>query len=45
MNPDLERIIAEKKTIQGQKPHPRKNKKEILQQTKKKLARRTECQL
>jgi hypothetical protein len=31
-NPALQRIITEKK-IQGQKPHPRKGKKVILQQT------------
>jgi hypothetical protein len=31
-NPALERIITEKK-IQGQKTHPRKSKKVILQQT------------
>jgi hypothetical protein len=34
-----------KKTIQGWKPHPGKNKKVIPQQTKKKTATRTECQL
>jgi hypothetical protein len=33
------------KTIQGQKTHPRKSMKVILQQTKKKTAKRTECQL
>ena len=32
-------------TIQGQKPHPRKSKKVIPQQTKKKTATRTECKL
>ena len=32
-NPNLQRIIAEKKTIQGRKPCPRKNKKLILQLT------------
>jgi hypothetical protein len=31
-NPALQRIITEKK-IHGQKPHPRKSKKVILQQT------------
>jgi hypothetical protein len=33
MNPALQRIITGKKTIQGQKPHPRKSKKLILQKT------------
>ena len=32
-NPVLQGIISEKKPIQGQKPHPRKSKKVILQQT------------
>ena len=33
-NPAFQRIITEKKkTIQGQKPHPRKSKKVILQKT------------
>jgi hypothetical protein len=32
-NKALQRIITEKKTIQGQKLHPRKSKKVILQQT------------
>jgi hypothetical protein len=49
MNPALQRIITEKKkktkTIQGQKPCPRKSKKVILQLTYKKTATRTECQL
>jgi hypothetical protein len=45
-NPALQRIITEKKkTIQGQKSCPRKSKKVIPQQTKKKTATRTECQL
>jgi hypothetical protein len=47
MNPALQRIITEnkktKKTIPGQKPSPRKSKKVIPQQTKKKTATRTEC--
>ena len=34
-----------KKKVQGQKPLPRKSKKIIPQQTKKKTATRTECQL
>jgi hypothetical protein len=33
------------KTMQGWKTRPRKSKKVILQQTKKKTATRTECQL
>jgi hypothetical protein len=33
MNPALQRIITEKKPIQGQKSHPRKSKKVILKQT------------
>jgi hypothetical protein len=33
MNPALQRIITEKKTIQGQEPHPRKRKKVIPQLT------------
>jgi hypothetical protein len=46
MNPALQRIITErKKNIQGQKPRPRKSKRVIPQQTKKKKATRTECQL
>jgi hypothetical protein len=46
MNPALQRIKTEKKkTIQGQKPCPRKSKKVIPQQSKKKTATRTECQL
>jgi hypothetical protein len=32
-NPELQRIITEKRNIQGLKPHPRKSKKVILQQT------------
>jgi hypothetical protein len=44
-NPALQRIITEKKPIQGQKPPPSKSKKVILQQTQKKTATRTECQL
>ena len=32
-NITLQRIITEKKPIQGWKPHPRKNKKVIPQQT------------
>jgi hypothetical protein len=43
-NPTLLRIMTEKKKIQGQKPCPRKSKKVILQQTKKKTTTRTECQ-
>ena len=35
MNPALQRIIAGNKTIQGQKPRPRKSKNVIPQQTKK----------
>jgi hypothetical protein len=43
MNPALQRIITEKKKpIQGQKSHPRKSKKVIPQQTKKKTATKTE---
>jgi hypothetical protein len=48
MNPALQRIIKgkkKKKTIQGQKSRHRKGKKVIRQQTKKKTATRTECQL
>jgi hypothetical protein len=45
MNPALQRLITEKKPIQGWKPCPRNSKKVILQQTKKKTATRTECQL
>uniref|UniRef100_A0A8C6H6C3 LINE-1 retrotransposable element ORF1 protein n=1 Tax=Mus spicilegus TaxID=10103 RepID=A0A8C6H6C3_MUSSI len=45
MNPALQRIITEKKPIQGWKSCPRKCKKVIPQQTKKKTATRTECQL
>jgi hypothetical protein len=33
MNPAIQRIVTEKKPIQGQKPRPRKSKKVILQQT------------
>jgi hypothetical protein len=45
-NPAPQRIITERKRkIQGQKPCPRQSKKVILQQTKKKTATRTECQL
>ena len=40
-NPALQRIITEKK-IQGWKPRPRKRKKVIPQQTKKKTAAKTE---
>jgi hypothetical protein len=32
-NPALQRIITEKNPIQGWKPHPRKSKKVIVQQT------------
>ena len=46
MNPAFQRIITEKKkTIQGQEQRPRKSKKVIPQQTKKKTATRTECKL
>ena len=45
MNPALQRIITEKKPIQGQKPRTRRSKIEFLQQTLKKTATRTECQL
>jgi hypothetical protein len=41
-NPALQRIITGKKKIQGQKSYPRKSKKVIPQQTKKKTATRTE---
>ena len=34
-----------KKTVQGREPRPRKSKKVIPQQTKKKTATKTECQL
>jgi hypothetical protein len=44
MNPALQRIITEKK-IQEWKSRPRKSKKVIPQQTKRKTATRTECQL
>jgi hypothetical protein len=44
-NPALQRIITEKKTIQGWKPRPRKSKKVIPHQTKNKTVTRTECQL
>jgi hypothetical protein len=43
-NPALQKILTGKKPIQRWKPHPRKSKKVILQQTKKKTAR-TEYQL
>jgi hypothetical protein len=33
MNPVLQRIITEKKKIQGRKSRPKKSKKVILQQT------------
>ena len=45
MNPALQRIITEKKPIQGGKQRPRKSKKVIPQQSKMKTATRTECQL
>jgi hypothetical protein len=46
MNPAFQKIITERKiTIQGEKPCPRKSKKVIPQQTKKKTATRTECKL
>jgi hypothetical protein len=45
-NPALQRIITEKKNpIQGWKSRPRKSKNIIPQQTKKRTATRTECQL
>jgi hypothetical protein len=44
-NPALQRMIIEKKPIQGWKSRSRKSKKVIPQQTKKKTATRTECQL
>jgi hypothetical protein len=45
-NPALQRIITEKTNpIQGWKPRPRKIKKVILKQTKKKTATKTECQI
>jgi hypothetical protein len=43
-NPALQRMITEKK-IQGRKTHCIKSKKLIFQQTEKKTATRTECQL
>jgi hypothetical protein len=43
INSALQRIIAEKK-MQGWKLHPRKSKKVVLQQTKKKTATRIHCQ-
>jgi hypothetical protein len=44
-NPAIQRIITKKKKMQERKPCPRKSKKVILQQTKKKTSTRTECQL
>jgi hypothetical protein len=43
--PSKDNNRKKKNTIQGQKPCPRKSKKVILQQTKKKTSTRTECQL
>jgi hypothetical protein len=45
MNPGLQRIITEKNQYKDGNHALEKNKKVILQQTKKKTATRTECQL